>query len=84
MDAEVEKLVASAGEHSERMRQLFSQQDARASIESSLVTKKTVDRLAALVDPDGAAAAEAEVDVTEDEPADEPEEAAAVTIKEES
>ena len=80
VDAEVEKLVESAGEHSERMRQLFSQQDARASIESSLVTRKTVDRLAALVDHDGAAEAEAELDVTEDEPADGPEEAAAAEV----
>lgn len=82
VDAEVEKLVASAGEHSERMRQLFSQQQARASIESSLVTRKTVDRLIALVDPEGAAAAAAET--TENETADEPEEAAAATMKEES
>ncbi|MCH8815871.1 MAG: trigger factor [Chloroflexi bacterium] len=83
VDAEVEKLVESAGEHSERMRQLFSQQGARGSIESSLVTKKTVDRLTALVDPDGAAAAEADT-TEEDEPADEPEEAAAAITKEES
>ena len=82
VDAEIEKLVASAGDHAERMRQLFSQAEARASIESSLVTRKTVDRLAELVDPNGSdPALSAE---TEEAAADEPDEAAAVTVKEDS
>ncbi len=82
VEAEIEKLVASAGDHAERMRQLFSQAEARASIESSLVTRKTVDRLAELVDPNGSdPALRAE---TEEAAADEPDEAAAVTVKEDS
>lgn len=56
VDAEIEKLVASAGEHAERMRQIFSSQEAKASIERSLLTRHTVDRLADLVGQDGAKA----------------------------
>jgi trigger factor len=81
VDAEIEKLVGSAGDHAERMRELFSQAEARASIESSLVTRKTVDRLAELVDPDGVAPA---ADETEEDAADEPEEAAAAEMKEDT
>jgi len=86
VDAEIEKLVASAGDNAERMRQLFSQAEARASIESSLVTRKTVDRLAELVDPNGSAptlSVETEAE-TEEEAAEEPDEAVAVKVKEES
>lgn len=82
VDAEIEKLIASAGDGAERLRQLFSQAEARASIESSLVTRKTVDRLAELVDPNGSAPA-ASVK-TEEETADEPDEAASVKVKEDS
>lgn len=54
IDAEIEKLVASAGEHADRMRQIFSSQEARESIERSLLTRHTVDRLAEIAGQDGA------------------------------
>lgn len=53
VDEEIEKLVASAGEHAERMRQIFSSDEARASIERSLLTRRTVDRLAEIAGQDG-------------------------------
>lgn len=54
IDEEIEKLVASAGEHGERMRQIFSTDDARASIERSILTRNTVNRLVEIVGRDGA------------------------------
>lgn len=53
VDAEIEKLVASAGEHAERMTQIFSDKEARASIERSLLTRNTIDRLADIAGRDG-------------------------------
>lgn len=53
VDAEIEKLVASAGEHAERMKQIFSNQEARASIERSVLTRNTIDRLAEIAGLDG-------------------------------
>ncbi len=45
VDAEVERIVTSAGGDAERVRRLFSTADARASIERALHTRKTLDRL---------------------------------------
>jgi trigger factor len=59
VDAEIEKIAESAGEHADRMRQIFSTQEARASIERSLLTRNTVDRLVSIVSPDGADGGEA-------------------------
>jgi trigger factor len=53
VDAEIEKLVSSAGEHAERMKQIFSNEEARASIERSLLTRNTIDRLAEIAGRDG-------------------------------
>lgn len=57
VDAEIEKLVASAGEHAERMKQIFSNQEARESIERSVLTRNTIDRLAEIAGQDGKKAA---------------------------
>lgn len=57
VDAEIEKLVESAGEHAERMKQIFSNEEARASIERSLLTRNTIERLAEIAGRDGKSAA---------------------------
>ena len=57
IDAEIERIVASAGEQGEQMRALFSSADAKSAIERSLLTKKTVDRLTEVVGANGTKAA---------------------------
>lgn len=53
VDAEVEKLVGSSGEQAAQMRQLFGSPDGRAAIGRSLLTRKTIDRLADIANRDG-------------------------------
>ncbi len=53
IDAEIEKMIASAGQQAEQMRSVFSSPDAKAAIERSLLTRKTLDRLAEIVSQDG-------------------------------
>jgi trigger factor len=57
VDAEVEKLVASSGQQAEQMRRLFGSPDGRTAIARSLITRKTMDRLAEIAGRDGTAAA---------------------------
>jgi trigger factor len=57
VDAEVEKLAASSGQQAEQMRKLFGSPDARAAIARSLITRKTMDRLAEIAGRDGATTA---------------------------
>lgn len=76
VDTEIEKLLASAGEHAERMKQLFSNQEARASIERSLLTRNTIDRLAEIAGWDGKKA-----EPEEGEAADKPKKKAAAKRK---
>ncbi|MDO8615979.1 MAG: trigger factor [Dehalococcoidia bacterium] len=45
VDAEIEKIVSSSGQQEEQLRRLFAGPEARASIERSLLTRKTADRL---------------------------------------
>lgn len=45
IDAEMERIVASAGDRAEEMRHLFSSPEARAAVERNLLTRKTFDRL---------------------------------------
>ena len=56
VDAEVEKLVASSGPQAEQMRRLFGSPDGRTAIARSLITRKTMDRLAEIAGRDGTAA----------------------------
>jgi len=53
VDAEVEKLAGSSGEQAAQMRQLFGSPDGRAAIARSLLTRKTMDRLADIASRDG-------------------------------
>lgn len=53
VDAEVEKLAGSSGEQAAQMRQLFGSPDGRAAIARSLLTRKTIDRLADIANRDG-------------------------------
>ncbi len=52
-DEEIERIVASSGQQAEQMRRLFSTEDARAAIERSLLTRKTVERVAEIAGRDG-------------------------------
>jgi len=58
VDAEVDRLAGSAGEQTDQLRKLFGSPDGRAAIARSLVTRKTMDRLAEIAARDGTAAAE--------------------------
>jgi len=58
VDAEVDRLAGSAGEQAEQLRKLFGSPDGRAAIARSLVTRKTMDRLAEIAARDGTTAPE--------------------------
>ena len=48
VDAEIESLVAPAGDDAQRMRELFSSPDGRAHVERTLLTELTLTRVAAI------------------------------------
>jgi trigger factor len=48
IDAEVERMAGSSGPQAEQVRQLFSGGEGREAIRSSLMTRNTLDRLAAI------------------------------------
>jgi trigger factor len=52
---EIERIVGSAGQQADQMRRLFSTTEARSAIESSLLTRKTMDRLMEFAGADGTA-----------------------------
>ncbi len=54
VDTEIEKLVESAGPQGEEMRKMLSSPEAKASIGRSLMTRKTLERLAEIAGQDGA------------------------------
>ena len=54
IDAEVERLAGS-GQQAEQLRRLFGSPDGRAALTRSLITRKTMDRLAEVASRDGAA-----------------------------
>jgi trigger factor len=45
VDAEVERMVQSAGEQSEQMKQIFNSPQTRESLRGELLTSKSIDRL---------------------------------------
>jgi trigger factor len=53
VDAEIERLAGSSGEQAAQVRQLFASPEARGSIERSLLTRKTLDRLVEIVSKNG-------------------------------
>jgi trigger factor len=53
IDAEVERLAGS-GQQAEQLRRLFGSPDGRAALTRSLITRKTMDRLAEIASRDGA------------------------------
>lgn len=57
VEAEIERIVSSSGQQADQLRRLFASQDARSSIGRSLLTRKTMDRLAAIAGDDYAATA---------------------------
>lgn len=56
VDSEVEKMAGSSGQQGEQLRRLFGSPDGRAAIARSLITRKTMDRLAEIASRDGASA----------------------------
>lgn len=56
IDAEVERIVGSSGPQATQMRQLFGSAGGREAIERSLLTRKTLERLAAIASDGGSAA----------------------------
>lgn len=53
VDSEVERIVGSAGQQAQELRRLFSGAEARTSIERSLLTRKTIERLIEIARLDG-------------------------------
>jgi len=56
VDSEVEKMAGSSGQQADQLRRLFGSADGRAAIARSLITRKTMDRLAEIAARDGVAA----------------------------
>jgi trigger factor len=56
IDAEIDKMTASAGAQGQQLRQMFSTDDARATIRRNLLTRKALERLVEIATQDGAAA----------------------------
>ena len=53
VDAEIERIVSSSAQQADQLRRLFASPEARASIERSLITRKTLDRLAEIAGQGG-------------------------------
>ena len=62
IDAEIEKLTASAGAQGAQLRQFMSSEDGRGTLRRNLVTRKTLARLVELATQDGGAEPTAEVE----------------------
>jgi trigger factor len=62
VDAEIERLVASAGPQGAQLRQFMSSDDGRSTIRRNLATKKTLARLVEIATRDGVAEPTAEVE----------------------
>jgi trigger factor len=54
IDAEIERIAGSSGQQADQVRRLFASADARAGVGRSLLTRKTMDRLAEIAGGDGA------------------------------
>ncbi|HEY8490522.1 MAG TPA: trigger factor [Dehalococcoidia bacterium] len=57
VEAELDRMAAAAGPQGEQLRQIFDTPNGREAIRRSLLTRKTLDRLAAIASADGAPAA---------------------------
>jgi len=62
IEAEIERLVASAGPQGEQLRQFMSSDDGRATIRRNMATKKTLARLVEIATQDGAVESVAEAE----------------------
>lgn len=54
VDAEIERIATSSGPQGDQLREMFARPESRLSIERSLLTRKTLDALAAIASQDGA------------------------------
>jgi hypothetical protein len=59
IDAEIDRMAASAGEQSDAIRRVFGTQNGHATVERTLLTRKTLEKLVELTSAgdDGAAPA---------------------------
>jgi FKBP-type peptidyl-prolyl cis-trans isomerase (trigger factor) len=62
IDAEIDKLTASAGAQGAQLRQFMSSEDGRGTLRRNLVTRKTLARLVEMATADGGAEPTAEVE----------------------
>lgn len=53
IDAEIEKMTASAGPQGQQLRQLFGSDEARATMRRNLLTRKTLERLVEIATQEG-------------------------------
>jgi trigger factor len=53
IDAEIDKMAASAGEQADAMRRLFGTENGHATIQRTLLTRRTLERLVELASADG-------------------------------
>ena len=60
VEAEISRIASGVGEQGEEVRRLFSDESARESMRRSLLTKKTLERLAQIAATDGATSEEAQ------------------------
>lgn len=67
IDAEIDRLVVSAGTQGAQLRQFMSSDDGRATIRRNLATRKTLERLVEIATQDGTAEPTAEVEVPSQE-----------------
>ncbi len=56
IDAEIDRMAVSAGEQSDMIRRVFGTENGHATVERSLLTRKTLDKLVELASSDGPAA----------------------------
>lgn len=72
LEGEIERLISGAGTEADQVRRLFSSEDAREGLRSSLLTRRTLERLAEIASA-GAPPSPEEAQETEDEQEDEEE-----------
>ena len=68
IDAEVGSLVSGSADNSDELRRLFSSENARSSIGNTLLTRKVLDRLAALVQAEDEEPAQSEDKAATEDP----------------
>ena len=66
VDAEISRLTSSAGNQADELQRLFSSNGAKESLQNSLITKKTLERLTQIASAAEAEPEEAQADESKD------------------